>query len=171
MKKVFSILGNLDRRIIFLLIGLAVLIPLIKPNWVQLPIKIDNNTQIVYDSISELKEGDKVLLSFAYGASTMPEVHPMAIALLNHLFSKGVKVFIVSLWPEGPIMAKQAISSVNNSDIFDLSSSSCSLFFKLDKLTSSTIFFFVSKYLKYTPPIINIIKDKIKTCIKVFIDI
>ena len=120
MKKVFSILGNLDRRIIFLLIGLAVLIPLIKPNWVQLPIKIDNNTQVVYDSISGLQKGDKVLLSFAYGASTMPEVHPMAIALLNHLFSKGVKVYIVSLWPEGPIMAKQAIASVDDSDIFDL---------------------------------------------------
>jgi len=120
MRKIISKLGNLDRRIIFLLIGLAVLIPLIKPNWVQLPIKIDNNTQIVYDSISNLEEDDKVLLSFAYGASTMPEVHPMAIALLNHLFSKGVKVYIVSLWPEGPIMAQQAISSVENSGLFNI---------------------------------------------------
>jgi len=120
MKRVISKLGNLDRRIIFLLIGLAVLIPLIKPNWVQLPIKIDNNTKVVFESINELKDGDKVLLSFAYGASTMPEVHPMAIALLNHLFSKGVKVYIVSLWPEGPIMAQQAITSVKESDIFDI---------------------------------------------------
>tara|TARA_B100001123_G_C15161133_1_gene967494 strand:+ start:318 stop:1214 length:897 start_codon:yes stop_codon:yes gene_type:complete len=113
-------LGNLDRRIIFLLIGLAVLIPLIKPSWIELPIKIDKNTQIVYESISNLKEGDKVLLSFAYGASTKPEVHPMAVALLNHLFSKGVKVYIVSLWPEGPIMAQQAVSSVKNSGAFNI---------------------------------------------------
>ena len=83
-------LGNLDRRIIFLLIGLSVLIPLIKPNWVQLPIKIDNNTKIVFDSIDKLKKGDKVLISFAYGASTKPEIHPMAIGLLNHLFTKGI---------------------------------------------------------------------------------
>jgi len=120
MNKYITILGNLDRRIIFLLIGLAVLIPLIKPNWVKLPIKIDNNTQIVYESISDLKENDKVLLSFAYGASTKPEVHPMAIALLNHLFSKGIKVYIVSLWPEGPIMAQQAMSTVKNSGLFNI---------------------------------------------------
>ena len=118
MNKYISILGSLDRRIIFLLIGLSVLIPLIKPNWLSLPIKIDQNTEIVFDTVSDLKEGDKVLLSFAYGASTKPEIHPMAVALLKHLFSKGVYVYIVSLWPEGPIMANQALSDALNSRLF-----------------------------------------------------
>ena len=90
MNKYTAILGNIDRRIIFLLIGLAVLIPLIKPNWVEFPIKIDKNTDIVYESISDLKENDRVLISIAYGASTKPEVHPLSVALLKHLFSKGV---------------------------------------------------------------------------------
>jgi len=112
--------GNLDRRVIFLLIGLSVLVPLIKPNWVQLPIKIDKNTETVFESISNLERNDKVIISFAYGASTKPEVHPMAIALLNQLFTKGVKVYIVSLWPEGPIMAQQALSSVINSNLFNI---------------------------------------------------
>ena len=115
MKNYFIKFGNLDRRIIFLLIGLSVLIPLINPNLIDLPLGQDRNTKIVYDSISNLQEDDKVLLSFAYGASTKPEVHPMAVALLNHLFSKGIKVYIVSLWPESPIMAQQAISTVKNS--------------------------------------------------------
>ena len=118
MNKYISILGSLDRRIIFLLIGLSVLIPLIKPNWLSLPIKIDKNTEIVFDTVSNLKEGDKVLLSFAYGASTKPEIHPMAVALLKHLFSKGVYVYIVSLWPEGPIMANQALTDALNSRLF-----------------------------------------------------
>ena len=120
MKRFFTIVGTIDRRIIFLLIGLSVLIPLIKPNWLELPIKIDNNTQIVYDSISDLQEGDKVLLSFEYGASTKPEVHPMAVALLKHLFAKGIKVYIVSLWPEGPIMAKLAMDEIIASDLFNI---------------------------------------------------
>ena len=85
MKNYILKLGSLDRRIIFLLIGLSVLIPLINPNLVDLPLGQDRNTKIVYDSISELNEGDRVLISFAYGASTKPEVHPMAIGLLNHL--------------------------------------------------------------------------------------
>ena len=113
-------LGKIDRRIIFLLIGLSVLIPLLKPEWVKLPIKIDNNTKIVYESISSLNEGDKVLLSFEYGASTKPEVHPMAVALLKHLFSKGIKVYIVSLWPEGPIMARLAMNEILDSELFSI---------------------------------------------------
>jgi len=120
MKNYFIKFGNLDRRIIFLLIGLSVLIPLINPNLIDLPLGQDRNTKIVYDSISNLQEDDKVLLSFAYGASTKPEVHPMAVALLNHLFSKGIKVYIVSLWPESPIMAQQAISTVKNSSLFNI---------------------------------------------------
>jgi len=120
LKRFFTIVGTIDRRIIFLLIGLSVLIPLIKPNWLELPIKIDNNTQIVYDSISDLQEGNKVLLSFEYGASTKPEVHPMAVALLKHLFAKGIKVYIVSLWPEGPIMAKLAMDEIIASDLFNI---------------------------------------------------
>jgi len=120
MKNYIIKLGNLDRRIIFLLIGLAVLIPLINPNLIDLPLGQDRNTKVVYDSISELQENDKILISFAYGASTKPEVHPMAIALLNQLFSKGVKVYIVSLWPESPIMAQQAISEVKKSNVFNI---------------------------------------------------
>ena len=120
MKNFIKNIGTIDRKIIFLIIGLAVLIPLIKPNWVKLPIKIDNNTMIVFDSIQDLKENDKVLVSIEYGASTKPEVHPMVVALLKHLFSKNIKVYIVSLWPEGPIMAQQAMQEVLNSGLFNI---------------------------------------------------
>ena len=44
----------------------------------------------------------------------------MAVALLKHLFAKGIKVYIVSLWPEGPIMAKLAMDEIINSDLFNL---------------------------------------------------
>ena len=77
-----------------------------------MPIKTTKNTRIVFDEISKLKENDKVLVSFEYGASTKPEIHPMAIALLNQLFSKGIKVYIMSLWPEGVIMARDVVYQV-----------------------------------------------------------
>ena len=108
-KKYLIDLGKLDRRYIFLLIGLSVLIPLIKPNWINIPIKTTNNSQIVFNELNKLNEGDKVLVSFEYGASTKPEIHPMSVAVLQHLFSKGVKVYTVPLWPEGLMMAKYAL--------------------------------------------------------------
>ena len=60
-KKYLIDLGKLDRRYIFLLIGLSVLIPLIKPNWINIPIKTTNNSQIVFNELNKLNEGDKVL--------------------------------------------------------------------------------------------------------------
>ena len=39
LKNIFIKLGQLDRRFIFFLIALSVLIPLLKPEWVNIPIK------------------------------------------------------------------------------------------------------------------------------------
>ena len=120
MKNIFIKLGEIDRRYIFVLIALSVLIPLVKSDWIKMPIKTTQNTQIVFDELSKLKRGDKILVSFEYGASTKPEIHPMAIALLNQMFSKGIKVYIISLWPEGVIMAKDVVTNVIDSEIFEL---------------------------------------------------
>tara|TARA_B100000401_G_scaffold172194_1_gene115301 strand:+ start:203 stop:1120 length:918 start_codon:yes stop_codon:yes gene_type:complete len=120
MKNIFIKLGEIDRRYIFVLIALSVLIPLLKSDWIKMPIKTTQNTQIVFDELSKLNRDDKILVSFEYGASTKPEIHPMAIALLNQMFSKGIKVYIISLWPEGVIMAKDVITNVIDSEIFQL---------------------------------------------------
>ena len=92
MKNIFIILGSLDRRIIFIVIGLSVLIPLIKPEWVPFPVRPKHHSQIVFNELDQLKEGSKLLLSFEYGPSTKPEIHPMAIALIKHMF---VKCFLI----------------------------------------------------------------------------
>ena len=120
IKHIFIKLGQLDRRLIFLLIALSVLIPLLKPGWVNIPIKTTSNSEIVFKELSNLKEGDRVLVSFEYGASTKPEIHPMSVAVLQHLFSKGVKVYTVPLWPEGLMMAKYAIEEVVTSNLFNI---------------------------------------------------
>ena len=120
MKQLFIRLGEIDRRYIFFLISLSVLIPLIKPDWINIPIKTTNNTEIVFNEINKLNNDDKVLVSFAYGASTKPEIHPMSIALLNHLFAKGIKVYIVALWPEGVMMAADAMNEIVSSNLFNI---------------------------------------------------
>ena len=88
-------LGKVDRKIIFAIIGIVVLIPLLKPEWVDIPIKISPDSRKVFTELSNLEPDSRVLLSFEYGPSTKPEIHPMSVALLNHLFAKGVKVYIM----------------------------------------------------------------------------
>ena len=114
IKKIFIALGSLDRRIIFLIVGLSVLIPLLKPEWIDLPIRPTPESQIVFDEINKLNAGDKMLLSFEYSPSTKPEIHPMAIAILKHLYAKNIQVYGFALWPDGNFMSTEAFSDVSD---------------------------------------------------------
>ena len=76
-------IGDVDRRVIFILIGLAVLIPLLTP--ISLPIRETPTTVKFFEGIEQIPEGSKVLVSFDYGPSTRPEIHPMNVAVLRHL--------------------------------------------------------------------------------------
>ena len=113
IKSILIKLGTLDRRIIFVLVGLSVLIPLLKPEWVQLPVRPKIHSQIVFDEIEKLKANDKALLSFEYGPSTKPEIHPMSIAILKHMFAKNIKVYATALWPDGNFMSTEALEEIS----------------------------------------------------------
>ena len=113
MKNIIELIlsiGKVDRRWIFLVIGLAVLLPLFFP--LGLPIRATNATQLVYDAVDDLEPNSKVLVSFEYGPSTKPEIHPMAIGILRHLFTNNQKVYVTCLWPDGQFMAEDALTEI-----------------------------------------------------------
>ncbi len=101
---------RLDRRIIFLLIGLATLLPLLYP--AGLPIRVSPEVRKVYDHIESLSEGSTLLLSLDFEPGGKPELYPMAIALLRHAFRKNLKVLGMTLWPAGAGLAETALSSI-----------------------------------------------------------
>ena len=103
-------LGSLDRRYIFLAIGIAVLVPLLKP--VGLPIEPTPTTKAVYDAIDQLPPKSKILLSIEFGPSTKPELYPMAAALLRHFFRNDYLVYITCLWPDGEFMALEVLEEI-----------------------------------------------------------
>jgi len=106
----FLKIGSVDRRWIFIIIALVVVVPLIIP--VGLPIRPTDTTKNVYNAIESLPTGSKVLLSVEYSPSTRPENHPMTISIMRHLFKNNHKVFITCLWPDGQFMAQDAINQV-----------------------------------------------------------
>lgn len=117
MKKLADIiikLGNVDRRWIFLIIAIVVMYPLFKP--LGLPIRPTESSQEVYNTIEALPHGSKVLLSCEYGPSTKPEIHPMTIAILRHLFENEHKVYVTCLWPDGQFMAREALEQVADNE-------------------------------------------------------
>ena len=90
---------NLDRRIIYLVIGLTVVIPMFIP--IGMPIKITPEVQNVFNRMEALQPGDVVHFSLDYGPSTQAELEPLTYAMLRHAFSRQVKVIITALQLDG----------------------------------------------------------------------
>jgi hypothetical protein len=101
---------KIDRRIIFLVIGLCTLLPLLYP--VGLPIKVSPEVRGVYDHIESLPEGSVLLLSLDFDPASKPELQPQAIALLRHAFRKNLRVIAMTLWVSGTGLADQIITQV-----------------------------------------------------------
>jgi hypothetical protein len=101
---------KIDRRIIFVVIGLCTLLPLLFP--VGLPIRTSQEVRGVYDYIEGLPEGSVFLLSLDFDPASKPELHPQAIAILRHAFRKNLRIIAMTLWVTGTGLADQIISQV-----------------------------------------------------------
>ena len=101
---------NMDRRIIFLLIALVVIIPTLIP--VRLPITVSEPTQKLYDYIEELPPGSTIMIAFDYGPSSLAEPEPMAKAVMQHCFSKGIKIIGMTLYPNTPTLADKLMKKI-----------------------------------------------------------
>jgi len=113
-KSFWDKLVSVDRRIIFLLIAVAVGVPLffdVSPSMRVTPV-----VRGVYDSIESLPAGSKVLVSFDYDPGSMPELQPMAEAFFRHSLGRDLKLIIMGLWPQGPLQANLALEEVFRDD-------------------------------------------------------
>ena len=99
-------ISAIDRRVIFILMFLSVAIPLIF-NF-SLPNKITREVKAAYDYIEELPESSVVLFSFDHDAATLPEMQPMATALLHHVLSRNLKVIGTAFRAEGATIGNKA---------------------------------------------------------------
>jgi hypothetical protein len=103
-------LGSLDRRWIFLVIGVAVTIPLLLG--IGAPLPTTKIVQDLYDHIEGLPAGSKVLVSFDYGPGTEIENQPMAEAITRHCMERGHRVILMALWATGPPQIQLAVEHV-----------------------------------------------------------
>ena len=93
---------NLDRRWIFLLMGLSVAVPILL-QW-QFPETPSALSQAVFDEVEALNEGDRVLFAFDFDPGSEGELGPMATSWVRHCCEKKLKMYFMSLWPVGQQM-------------------------------------------------------------------
>ena len=92
------------------MIALSVVIPLIFK--IGLPSKVTKEVKQVYQEIETLEQGSPVLVSFDHEASSLPEIKPMADAILRHCFSKDLKVLGLALLAEGTAIGDEIMREV-----------------------------------------------------------
>jgi hypothetical protein len=103
-------IGNLDRRWIFLAMGLSIAIPiLLKLRFPEYPGPM---AQATFDAVEKVPEGSTVLLSFDYDPASAAELQPMASAMVHHCASRKLKIVFMALWPLGKQQADKTIESV-----------------------------------------------------------
>ncbi len=109
---IFERLQQLDRRYIYIVVALAIIIPL------MIPYNSDNvtspPTENLYQMIDSFagREDRAIVLSFYHDASTMPELFPMEVAILRHCFERNVKVFTLTWFASGAPIIDYAINNV-----------------------------------------------------------
>lgn len=107
-------LERIDRRFIYLLMALSVLVPLAFR--LEMPIPVSPGPSMdLYRAVDALPPGSVVIVSYDYDPSTMPELQPMAVALTRHLMSNGVKIVATALWPQGASLAQNALAQISDS--------------------------------------------------------
>lgn len=91
---------QIDRRIIFIFMALAVIVPVLVPGFI-LPITTTKSVQDMYDKIESLPEGSTIFISMDFDPTADPELTPQAQAVLKHCFLKKHKVIGMTLWAPG----------------------------------------------------------------------
>ncbi|MBD3349100.1 MAG: hypothetical protein GF400_07900 [Candidatus Eisenbacteria bacterium] len=105
---IFDKILRVDRRWIFLLVAIAVVVPFILP--LGLPVTVTSPVQRLYEKMDSLPANSQpLLLSVDYAPATLPELEPMTLALLRHAFENDVNVVVITLHPAGYGLAERAL--------------------------------------------------------------
>lgn len=92
-------ISKIDRRIIYLLLAVAIIIPIAFK--IPSTILISEDAKMAFDAVDRLPEGTPILFSTDFDPASMPELQPMMTAVLRHAFQKKLKVIMMGHWPTG----------------------------------------------------------------------
>jgi hypothetical protein len=106
-KRAYNTILNLDRRIIYGIVALLVMIPLLKP--LRLPVVPTPETRGVFEAIEALPEGSPILIAADFDPASKPELQPMLDAALAHCFERNLKPTIMTLWEAGPRLIQSSV--------------------------------------------------------------
>jgi len=107
---VLASLGRIDRRILYLLVGLAIVIPLLAAS--KTHVTPSEESQGFHRAVQRLGEGDIVLLATDYYSGTAFELEPMMVTLVREVFDRGARLVAVSLDAQGAGLVESQLAEL-----------------------------------------------------------
>ena len=115
----YETIQKLDRRWIYLVLAIAIFLPLIFPfNSPTYTTRPTENLYRLIDSyapppgVNPIEHDRAFLMCFMHDASTMSELFPMELALLRHAFERNIKVFTLTFFATAAPLIDLAINTV-----------------------------------------------------------
>jgi hypothetical protein len=108
---IFERLQNLDKRVFYLFMALAIAIPTISP--LGIPVDVTPAVQKTFDFIRSLPDGSKVLMGFDYEPGDEIELSPQAVALFHEFAAKHFKVVAIASFPSAPNFAEDTLKTLD----------------------------------------------------------
>jgi hypothetical protein len=102
--------ARLDRRWIYGIMGVLVLVPLLWP--LNLPLEPSPPVRAYHDAIAALPPGSTVLVSCDFDPASRPELEPMARTTLRQLFGRHCRVVVVVLYQGGARFVDEIVQEV-----------------------------------------------------------
>jgi hypothetical protein len=102
-----SRLETFDRRWIFVVMGLAIVLPLVFP--LGLPATPSPPVKATFYTIEELPEGSTVLVSVDLDPASTAELEPYYRAVIKHLKKRKHKLVLLTLWYQAPPLLERWI--------------------------------------------------------------
>lgn len=117
--RIYEKLKKLDRRIIYVLVFLSILIPFLPGmDFLVFPVSRSKETEIIFDLIEDLEPGDAVHVDWAFDPSVKAELMPFFNAFFRHCMKKELKVFIYYATINGIGLGKEAVAKITAEEEF-----------------------------------------------------
>lgn len=102
---------HIDRRYIFIVIGIVIIVPMLVT--VKLPMGYQKMTVGLFDTIESIDPKKQCLMiSTDYVPQTEAENQPMTVVLMRHAFARRVPILLLSLYVESTPLANAAMEQV-----------------------------------------------------------
>ncbi len=108
--KLIDRMTRIDRRIIYFILALVVILPLVFPT--VLKVKPMAPVEALYEAVDKIPADKALILDCSYAPQIKPEVEPMAVAVLRHAFARRKKVLVLVLYVQMLGLAQKALTQV-----------------------------------------------------------